>query len=67
MVIPSEHTSPSPRCISEGDLVIVYESFNAIKAVTVEPKGHYQNRFGAFFHKVGCCSTCTHTHPWQQP
>jgi hypothetical protein len=36
----------------------VYESFNAAKAVTVEPKGHYQNRFGSFFHKVRSWSTC---------
>ena len=34
-----------------GDLVIVYEGFNKQKAVTLTPKGQYQNRYGSFFHR----------------
>ena len=64
-----------PRVIQEGDTVVVYERFDAMKAVTVTTKGQYSNRFGNFAMKVrmgGCkwvvrCSfgnacCCTH-HP----
>ena len=37
--------------VSMGDLVIVYEGFNKQKAVTLTPKGQYQNRYGSFFHR----------------
>jgi hypothetical protein len=46
-------TGPGPRLIQEGDLVVVYESYNAIKAVYVDKKkGQHANRFGNFQHKV---------------
>ncbi len=41
-----------PRCIQDGDLVIVYESPLAMKAVNVTMKGRFDNRFGSFIHKV---------------
>lgn len=41
------------RTIQEGDLVIVYERFDAMKAVTVKSSDIFQNRFGAFAMKVG--------------
>jgi hypothetical protein len=52
MVLPQASTGPGPRLIQEGDLVVVYESYNAIKAVYVDKKGQYANRFGNFQHKV---------------
>jgi hypothetical protein len=52
MVLPQAITGPGPRLIQEGDLVVVYESYNAIKAVYVDKKGQYANRFGNFQHKV---------------
>lgn len=53
MVLPSEAAGPSPRTIQEGDLVVIYESFNSIKFAYVEKKASYVNRFGTFHHKVG--------------
>lgn len=41
-----------PRVIQEGDTVVVYERFDAMKAVTVTTKGQYSNRFGNFAMKV---------------
>lgn len=38
------------RCIREGDLVIVYERHDNMKAVKVCEKGVLQNRFGVFKH-----------------
>lgn len=56
MVIPSvaaaAGSAAGSRTIQEGDLVVVYESFNAIKAVYVDKKGQYANRYGTFLHKV---------------
>jgi hypothetical protein len=53
MVLPQAVTGPGPRLIQEGDLAVVYESYNAIKAVYVDSKkGQYANRFGNFQHKV---------------
>ena len=54
-------SSSSPRTIREGDLVIVYESPQSMKAVTIDgAKGQFQNRFGNFPHKVGpAASSCT--------
>ena len=49
--------------IAEGDLVIVYESFSAMKAVYVEAGAAFQNRFGTFPHKASdalrraCCAS----------
>lgn len=38
------------RCIKEGDLVIVYERHDCMKAVKVCQNSAFQNRFGAFKH-----------------
>ncbi|KAF6250328.1 tRNA methyltransferase complex GCD14 subunit-domain-containing protein [Scenedesmus sp. NREL 46B-D3] len=51
MVLPQAVTGPGPRLIQEGDLVVVYESYNALKAVYVDKKGQCANRFGNFQHK----------------
>lgn len=53
-------SSSAPRTIREGDLVIVYESPQSMKAVTIDGgKGQFQNRFGNFPHKVGAvASSC---------
>lgn len=45
--------SCSPRTIQVGDLVIVYEGINSMKAVSVSDRGGYENKFGYFAHKVG--------------
>ena len=44
-----------PPNISAGDLVIVYEGFNAMKAVQVEPTMNFGTKFGHFPMKVGLC------------
>ncbi len=41
-----------PPCITDGDLVIVYEQFDAMKAVYVDAKQNIQSRFGCFPMKV---------------
>lgn len=38
--------------IKDGDMVIVYERFDSMKAVTVTSAGQYQNKFGLFLMKV---------------
>ncbi|KAL3680562.1 hypothetical protein R1sor_023518 [Riccia sorocarpa] len=38
------------RLIQDGDLVIVYESYKQMKAVTVTKNGEFQNRYGLFMH-----------------
>ncbi|KAL6518820.1 hypothetical protein OROHE_017573 [Orobanche hederae] len=38
------------RCITAGDLVIVYENYGSMKAVNVSEKEVLQNRFGVFKH-----------------
>lgn len=42
--------------IQAGDLVIVYERFDTMKSVYVNPGESYGNRYGNFKLKVGCCS-----------
>ena len=49
---------PMHTVIQEGDMVIVYERFDSMKAVTVSAKGQYQNRFGCFLMKVRSVSIC---------
>ncbi len=44
--------STSPRCIQEGDMVVVYERFDSMKAVTVTLRGSFNNKFGNFAMKV---------------
>ena len=60
----AEEAGPSGATIADGDLVIVYERFDAMKAVTVDAKQSWQNRFGCFHMTVrlselpgtlGCC------------
>lgn len=46
--------SGKERRIEQGDLVIVYERFDSMKAVRVSAKDTFQNRFGAFPMKVTC-------------
>lgn len=41
-----------PPKISAGDLVVVYEGFNAMKAVQVEPTMQFGTKFGQFPMKV---------------
>lgn len=49
------NAGPSPRTIQDGDLVIVYENMNYMKAVTVKSSEKFDNRFGSFPHKVRSC------------
>lgn len=44
--------NPGKPSIEEGDMVIVYERFDSMKAMTVTAAGGYQNRFGHFMMKV---------------
>ncbi|KAK9829479.1 hypothetical protein WJX72_006111 [[Myrmecia] bisecta] len=50
MVLPKEaHLQlASAPAIAAGDLVIVYERYDSMKAVVVEPKKQFSNRFGNF-------------------
>lgn len=52
-LITSLRQDGSVPVIQQGDLVIVYERFDVMKAVVVTEDGMYQNRFGAFPHRVG--------------
>ncbi|KAJ9528265.1 hypothetical protein QJQ45_014247, partial [Haematococcus lacustris] len=40
-----------PRCIRDGDLVIVYEGHSSMKAVHVNSKERFDNKFGSFAQK----------------
>lgn len=40
------------RTVKEGDLVVVYERFDSMKACTVTLKGQFSNRWGDFATKV---------------
>jgi len=54
----SETVAQGGRKISDGDLVVVYESYDCMKAVRVESKrGQLNNRHGAFLHRswIGKC------------
>lgn len=44
--------SAAANTIKEGDLVIVYESFQSIKHLYVDSKAQFQNRYGRFNQKV---------------
>ena len=44
--------STSRRCIQDGDLVIVYERFDSMKSVYVNPGESHGNRYGNFKLKV---------------
>ena len=41
------------RLMRDGDLVVVYERFDSMKAVTLSAKGTFSNKFGNFPMKVG--------------
>ena len=51
----AEGAGPSGATIADGDLVIVYERFDAMKAVTVASMKSWQNKFGCFQMKVQHC------------
>ena len=38
--------------MQEGDLVVVYEHYNSMKAVYISAGAKFENRFGSFPHKV---------------
>ncbi|XP_047341779.1 tRNA (adenine(58)-N(1))-methyltransferase catalytic subunit TRMT61A [Impatiens glandulifera] len=48
--IQPENKLSFSRCIAEGDLVIVYERHDSMKAVKVSESSVLQNRFGVFKH-----------------
>ncbi|KAJ9528431.1 hypothetical protein QJQ45_020279 [Haematococcus lacustris] len=47
----SQHSVGQPRCIRDGDLVIVYEGHSSMKAVHVNSKERFDNKFGSFAQK----------------
>jgi len=53
-MLHTEQSAANPaRPIQEGDLVVVYEGFDNMKAVRVTANGQYNNKYGSFAHKVG--------------
>ena len=52
MLHQPEQPALEPPKISAGDLVIVYEGYNAMKAVQVEPTMKFGTKFGHFPMKV---------------
>ncbi|XP_024402411.1 uncharacterized protein [Physcomitrium patens] len=50
LAVPTEQRSEKSRVICEGDVVVVYERHDRMKAVTVAKNGELQNRFGVFPH-----------------
>ncbi len=52
MLPPAGLLGRNAQTIKEGDLVVVYERFDSMKAVTVTPKGQFGNCFGNFQTKV---------------
>ena len=49
---PSDAGALAPRLIAEGDLVVVYERFDSMKGVKIDPKKSFDNKFGFFALKV---------------
>ena len=50
---PSPSASvPTGRLVKAGDLVIIYEGHQSMKAAFVDIKKCHNSRFGAFMHKV---------------
>lgn len=49
---PAAHAVGSARTIKAGDLVVVYEGYNSMKYVYVDPKASFANRYATFFHRV---------------
>lgn len=52
MLHTAESAANPERPISAGDLVVVYEGFESMKAVRVTDGGNYNNKYGSFAHKV---------------
>lgn len=52
MLHKAESAANPCRPIADGDLVIVYEGFDSMKAVRVSANGNYNNKYGSFAHKV---------------
>ncbi len=42
----------SPRCIQSGELVVIYERFDMIKAARVNVKNSHTNKWGTYPMKV---------------
>ena len=51
MLHTAESAAQPERAIAEGDLVVVYEGFESMKAVRVAARAQFQNKFGCFDHK----------------
>ena len=51
MINPLRPPGEAPL-IQDGDLVIAYESFNSMKALTVKTDGQYHNKYGVFMMNV---------------
>ena len=47
---------PQDNKIREGDLVVVYERFDSLKAVRVNSRSEFSNKFGHF--KMQVCTFC---------
>ena len=51
----------SHATIQPGDLVVVYERFNAMKAVYVDPSKVHDTKFGGFQMKVSTTAALLHS------
>ncbi|KAI7845297.1 hypothetical protein COHA_001140 [Chlorella ohadii] len=51
MLHTPESAAQPVRSIAEGDLVVVYEGYDNMKAVRVAANGNYNNKYGTFPHK----------------
>ena len=60
MILHTETSAASTtgRCIKAGDLVIVYERFDSMKSVYVNPAESYGSRYGNFKLKVAWWLRC---------
>eukprot|EP00605_Chrysophyceae_sp_TOSAG23-4_P000216 GSChrysophyteH1.ASY1.ANO1.253.1 assembled CDS len=61
----------NPRCIKDGDLVILYERYDSLQHTWIQKGGETQNRFGVFRHDdiigkpFGYKATAANTNCWQ--
>jgi hypothetical protein len=56
------HENDVPRLIQEGDIVVTYESFTSLRAVTVDSKKNITNSFGTFEMSVSSFFPCIILH-----
>lgn len=56
------HETDIPRLIQEGDIVVTYESFTSLRAVTVDSKKNITNSFGTFEMSVSSFFPCIILH-----